>query len=141
MALSIEERQSFLAEPHIGALSIEAGSDRAPLVVPIWYQYQPGGDLWFLTGTGSRKMKLLTAAGRCSLMAERLEPSIRYVAISGPVVATAPGTGDELAEMAARYLPADKVAGYVEFASGDHGAQSRVTVRPEQWLSADLGSV
>ena len=49
MALSVEEREEFLAEPHIGALSVVEKSDRAPLTVPIWYQYSPGGELWVLT--------------------------------------------------------------------------------------------
>jgi nitroimidazol reductase NimA-like FMN-containing flavoprotein (pyridoxamine 5'-phosphate oxidase superfamily) len=46
MALSREEREQFLAEPHIGALSVVERPDRAPLTVPIWYQYNPGGELW-----------------------------------------------------------------------------------------------
>ena len=55
MALSKDERESFLAEPHVAALSVSAGEGRGPLTVPIWYQYTPGGDLWFTTGAGSRK--------------------------------------------------------------------------------------
>jgi len=39
MALSKEEREQFLAEPHIAALSVSAGDKRGPLTVPIWYQY------------------------------------------------------------------------------------------------------
>ena len=141
MALSRNEREAFLAEPHIAALSIEAGPDRAPLVVPIWYQYEPGGRPWFLTGTTSRKLELIRAAGRCTLMVETLEPSIRYVAVSGQVEGYSDGTREQLTEMAARYLPEDKVAGYVEFASADHGDQTKVVLSPEQWISSDLGSV
>ncbi len=44
MALTREEREQFLAEPHIAALAVDAGAGRAPLTVPIWYQYEPGGD-------------------------------------------------------------------------------------------------
>lgn len=141
MALSIDERQAFLAEPHIGALAIEAGPDRAPLVVPIWYQYAPGGSLWILTPTDSRKMGLLSAAGRCSLMVERLTPTVRYVAVSGPVAAVRAGSHDDLVEIASRYLPAEAVPGYIEMAEASHGAQSRVEITPQQWLSSDLGSV
>ncbi len=43
--------------------------------------------------------------------------------------------------MASRCLPADKVAGYVEFALSDHGGQTRVTMAPQHWTSSDLGSV
>lgn len=42
MALSKDEREQFLSEPHIAALSVFAGDSRGPLTVPIWYQYSPG---------------------------------------------------------------------------------------------------
>ncbi|MFG3101753.1 pyridoxamine 5'-phosphate oxidase family protein [Streptomyces sp. NPDC048182] len=141
MALSREEREKFLAEPHIAAIAITAEDGRAPLTVPIWYQYEPGGDAWILTGLDSRKNQLIQRAGRFSLMVERVEPSIRYVSVEGPVVETAPGTVELLREMSARYLPADKVDGYVEMASKSHGEQVVIRMRPERWVSSDLGSV
>ncbi|MDY6996316.1 MAG: pyridoxamine 5'-phosphate oxidase family protein, partial [Actinomycetota bacterium] len=39
MTLPQHEREQFLAEPHIAALSVNAGAGRGPLTVPIWYQY------------------------------------------------------------------------------------------------------
>ena len=63
MALTREEREQFLAEPHIAALSVEAEPGRAPLTVPIWYQYAPGGDIWIMTGLDTRKNRLIQAAG------------------------------------------------------------------------------
>lgn len=53
----------------------------APLTVPIWYQYVPGGEVWVLTLAGSRKARHIEAAGRFSLMVDRLEPTIRYVSV------------------------------------------------------------
>jgi len=47
--LSVRDRELFLAEPHIAALSVSAGPGRGPLTVPIWYQYEPGGEAWVLT--------------------------------------------------------------------------------------------
>ncbi|MDQ0387168.1 nitroimidazol reductase NimA-like FMN-containing flavoprotein (pyridoxamine 5'-phosphate oxidase superfamily) [Streptomyces sp. DSM 42143] len=141
MALTREEREQFLAEPHIAALAVDAGADRAPLTVPIWYQYAPGGDVWIMTGLDSRKNQLIKAAGRFTLMVDRLEPTIRYVSVEGPVVETVAATEEDLREMAARYLPADKVDGYVAFASAEHGDQVVVRMRPERWVSSDLGTV
>lgn len=141
MSLSTHEREQFLAEPHIAALSVSAGPDRGPLTVPIWYDYEPGGELWLLTAVESRKAKLIEAAGRFTMMVERLEPSIRYVAVEGPVTRTEPGTHEMLWEMSARYLPADKLEGYVKMAEAEHGEQLAVYLRPERWISADLGSV
>ena len=43
MALSREEREKFLSEPHIGALSGADRPDRAPLPRPLVDQYRPGG--------------------------------------------------------------------------------------------------
>ncbi|MFV0135263.1 pyridoxamine 5'-phosphate oxidase family protein [Streptomyces sp. HMX87] len=141
MALTREERAQFLAEPHIAALAVDAGEGRAPLTLPIWYQYEPGGDVWIMTGYDSRKYELIKAAGRFSLMVDRLEPTIRYVSVEGPVIDTAPATVDQLRELTARYLPAEKVDGYVEFASENHGEQAIVRMRPERWVSSDLGTV
>ena len=61
--LSARDRELFLAEPHIAALSVSAGPARGPLTVPIWYQYTPGGEAWVLTEAGSRKVRLIEAAG------------------------------------------------------------------------------
>jgi hypothetical protein len=141
VALSREEREQFLAEPHIAALAVDAGAGRAPLTVPIWYQYEPGGDIWIMTGRDSRKNELISAAGRFSLMVDRVEPTIRYVSVEGPVVDTAPATLEQLREISARYLPAEKVDGYVDFASKNHGEQLVLRMRPERWVSSDLGQV
>jgi len=138
MALSKHERELFLAEPHVAALSVDAGPERAPLTVPIWYQYSPGGEVWFHTSADSRKAGLIDAAGRVSLMVDEAGARVRYVSVEGPVTRTAPGTDDAVREMVARYLPADRVDLYLEFARAEHGEQIVYFVRPERWLSADL---
>ncbi|WP_026316423.1 pyridoxamine 5'-phosphate oxidase family protein [Actinokineospora enzanensis] len=140
MALTVAERELFLAEPHIGSLAVSAEDGRAPLLVPIWYQYEPGGELWVLTGVHSRKARLIAAAGRFSLLAERVLPTVRYVSVEGPVTRTEPGTPEMLREMAGRYIPADRLAAYIAFAEANHGEQLAIHLRPEHWLSADLGS-
>ncbi|MFI8948217.1 pyridoxamine 5'-phosphate oxidase family protein [Streptomyces sp. NPDC053750] len=141
MALTRDEREKFLAEPHVAALAVDAEAGRAPLSVPIWYQYEPGGDVWIMTGLDSRKNQLIQAAGRFSLMIDRLEPTIRYVSVEGPVVETVAATEEQLRELSSRYLPADKVDGYVAFATANHGEQVVVRMRPERWVSSDLGTV
>ncbi|GAA3858744.1 pyridoxamine 5'-phosphate oxidase family protein [Streptomyces sedi] len=142
MALTPEERESFLAEPHIAAFSVASGTpERAPLTVPIWYQYTPGGELWVLTGKDSRKHRLAVEAGRFAMMVERLEPTVRYVSVEGPITAITDGGEAELREMAARYLPADKVEGYVRYAYAEQGAHVVIRIRPERWVSSDLGTV
>ncbi|MFF2134910.1 pyridoxamine 5'-phosphate oxidase family protein [Streptomyces sp. NPDC058193] len=140
MALTREEREQFLAEPHVAALAVDALEEgRAPLTVPIWYGYEPGGDLWIMTGRDSRKGNSIAASGRFSMMVDRVTPTVRYVSVEGPVVSTAPATRDLLVEISSRYLPAEKVEGYVDFAWREHGEQVVIHMRPQRWLSADLG--
>ncbi len=139
MALSLEEREQFLAEPHIGALSVAEGPDRAPLTVPIWYQYRPGGELWVLTAPDARKTLAINAAGRFSMMVQRNEPTIRYVSVDGPVTRTAPASDERSREMAARYIPPDRVDEYLEFERTQLGEHIAIYMRPQHWLSSDLG--
>jgi Pyridoxamine 5'-phosphate oxidase len=139
MALSTVEREQFLAEPHIGALSVLERPDRAPLTIPIWYQYTPGGDLWVLTTPEARKTQAIHAATRFSLMVQRTRPTARYVSVEGPVVRTATGSEALSREMAARYLPPAKVDDYLEYERTHLGEHIAIYMRPEHWLSSDLG--
>lgn len=138
MPLTSEERQKFLAQPHIAALAVLAGPGRGPLNVPIWYQYEPGGLAWVLTPAESTKMRWIREAGRFSLMVQRTEPTVRYVSVEGPVARISPMTDEMHREMTARYLPADKVDAYLRAAEA-FGEQVAVYLRPQRWLSADVG--
>jgi Pyridoxamine 5'-phosphate oxidase len=139
MRLSIRDRELFLAEPHIAALSVSEGPGRGPLTVPIWYQYEPGGEAWVLTEAKSRKARLIEAAGRFTLMVDRILPTTRYVSVEGPVTRTVPGTDELLWEITTRYLPPEEVPAYIELAKADFGEQVAIYLRPQRWLSADLG--
>jgi hypothetical protein len=141
MALSKDEREEFLAQPHIAALSVYAGDTRGPLTVPIWYQYTPGGEPWVLTGAGSRKARLIEAAGYFSLMAERVDPTVRYAAVDGPVSRIEPGTDDQLVELTRRYMPPERVDAYLEYARNELGESVAIYLQPQHWLSADLGEL
>jgi hypothetical protein len=140
MALSKDDREQFFAEAHVAALSVAAGAGRGPLTVPIWYQYTPGGEPWLLTGAGSRKHRLIEAAGHFSLMIDRVEPTVRYVAVDGPVSRIEPSTDAQLVEMTKRYLPPEAVEPYLEMARREHGENVTVYLTPQHWLSADMGS-
>ena len=138
-SLSVHDRELFLAEPHIAALSVSAGPDRGPLTLPIWYQYEPGGEAWVLTEAASWKARLIDAAGRFTLMVDRVTPTVRYVSVEGPVTRTVPETDELLREITERYLPPEKVPAYLEFAHTELGEQVAIYLRPERWLTADLG--
>src|SRR5262245_31279727 len=75
MALTMTrlEREAFLAGVHVGIISI-AEEGRGPLTVPIWYAYEPGGELRVITGRSSRKGRLLAHAGRFSICVQTETP-------------------------------------------------------------------
>jgi hypothetical protein len=137
--LSERDRELFLAEPHIAALSVSAGPGRGPVTVPMWYQYEPGGEAWILTEAASLKARLIGAAGRFTLMVERTAPTIRYVSVEGPVTRTIPETDELVREITERYLPPEKVPGYLAMAKAEFGPQIVIYLRPERWLTSDLG--
>ena len=82
--MSQKEKEAYLAGLHVGVLAInEPGL--GPLTVPIWYDYTPGGRLWMITGTESRKGRLLKMGERVSLAAQSEAPPYKYVSIEGPI--------------------------------------------------------
>src|SRR6202046_713418 len=129
--LSVRDRELFLAEPHIAALSVSAGPDRGPVTMPIWYEYEPGGEAWVLTEAASRKDRLIEEAGRFTLMVDRVSPTVRYVSVEGPVTRTGPETDE---------LPREKAEAYIAFARANFGPQIAIYLRPQRWLWSDLGS-
>ncbi len=139
MGLSERERTDFLAEPHIAGLAVDAGPGRGPLSVPVWYAYEPGGELWFLTGAESRKAALIAKAGRLTLLVQRTSPTYRYVSAEGPVTGSGPTTLEQLTRIASRYLAPEALPGYVE--GSDLHALVTFRLRPQRWLSADLGAL
>ena len=92
-----------------------------------------------LTPAASGKVRLIKAAGRFTLMVERVLPTVRYVSVEGPVTRTAPGTDALLREIAARYLPPEHARAYIEWAKAELGEHVAIYLRPERWLTADLG--
>ena len=128
------EKETFLAGVHVGVLSI-AREGRGPLTAPIWYGYAPGGDIRVMIGRNSRKAGLLALGIRVSLCAQRESTPYAYVTAEGPVVKIEEGTGEDILELATRYLGADEGRAYAD--SMPNGSSLTVTVRPETWLAVD----
>lgn len=82
---------------------------------------------------------MIEAVGHFSLMVDRVEPTVRYVSVDGPVSRIEPGTDEQLIEVTKRYLPPEAVEPYLEMARREHGETVAIWMRPQHWLSADLG--
>jgi nitroimidazol reductase NimA-like FMN-containing flavoprotein (pyridoxamine 5'-phosphate oxidase superfamily) len=142
--LNEQEREAFLAEPRVAVLSVASDDDRPPLTVPVWYGYEPGGNLTFFTGTQgwkARKTRLIEKAGVLSLSVQHAEFPYRYVTVEGTVVrADRPPTAEQALAVVRRYLPEEHAQGFVQAELGRPDSEFVLfTVRPDRWLTADFG--
>ncbi len=132
-----EEREEYLSRPHVGVIAIEQ-EGHGPLAVPVWYSYEPGGNVEVLMGSDSIKAKLITAAGRYTMTVQREELPYKYVMAEGPVVETRPAdTEADTRPMARRYLGDELGDQYV--GEGADSSSIVVVMRPERWYSTDYG--
>lgn len=141
--LTEQERQEFLAAPHVAVLSVASDTDRPPLTVPLWYHYQPGCPITLFTGTQgrtARKIRLIQKAGVLSLAVQREEFPYKYVTVEGTVVQTdQPPSAAQMLAIARRYLPEEAAQGFVTSELARPGsALVLFTIRPDRWLTADF---
>ncbi len=139
LAMTVDEREAFLADVHVGIIAIER-ADGPPLAVPIWYDYRPGCDLWVLTTAESRKGRLLQEAQRFSLaVQDETPPFYRYVSVEGPVVSvTAADVEADSRPMAHRYFGPDMGDTYVD---STEDQALKFTMRPQRWWTVDYSKL
>ena len=140
LIMTKQERETFLADVHVGIISISEDG-RGPLTVPIWYAYDVGGDLRIMTGRESRKGRLLARAGRFSLCVQTETPPYEYVSVEGAIISTE--TADierDLRPLARRYLGEKMGDRYVDRYMEETPTDSDnvlIRMRPERWLTTD----
>lgn len=133
--MSEQERQAFLADLHVGVLSIPRG-EGAPLSAPIWYDYEPGGDIWVLLSPQSLKAKLLSEGCAVTMVAQQEAMPYAYVSVEGVVSEIRSGDAQtDTLPIAVRYLGEEMGKGYAQANSGSE--QLRVSITPKRWLTVD----
>ncbi len=136
--MTTEERESFLADLHVGVLSLNEPG-RGPLTAPVWYAYEPGGDVVFVTSRESRKGRLLEVGTRLSLCAQQEELPYKYVSVEGEVTSIEPADTEATTRpIAHRYLGQEAGDEYMKSAAATEESIT-VRVRPERWLTVDYG--
>jgi PPOX class probable F420-dependent enzyme len=139
LTMTKTEREAFLAGVHIGVVAIAAG-DRAPLAGPVWYAYEPGGEVRFTIDRNSVKARRLERAGRASLCAQtETPPTYQYVTVEGPATVEPGFDPDERRAVARRYLGDELGDAYIEDTQAESARIVTVRLRPERWLSVDYG--
>jgi nitroimidazol reductase NimA-like FMN-containing flavoprotein (pyridoxamine 5'-phosphate oxidase superfamily) len=138
-----QEREDFLAEIRVAVVSVAATDGRPPLVAPVWYAYEPGGNLTFFTGTHghkARKIGLIERAGVLTMSIQHGEMPYKYVTVEGTVVqADRPPSVEQMLAVARRYLPEEHAQGFVEAELGHEQSELVLyTIRPDRWQTSDF---
>jgi nitroimidazol reductase NimA-like FMN-containing flavoprotein (pyridoxamine 5'-phosphate oxidase superfamily) len=136
--MSGDEREAFLADVHVGIMSVNQAS-LGPLSVPVWYSYAPGGAVSVITGAQSRKAQLIAQSGRFSLCAQTEAAPYKYVSVEGPVTSTeSPVDPDERRAIAHRYLGPEFGDMYLEATAAEAEHSCIIRMTPEFWLTSDF---
>jgi PPOX class probable F420-dependent enzyme len=135
--MTTDEREQFVADVHIGVLAV-AHNTGAPLAVPVWYRYQPGGVVEISTSASSVKVAALRAARQAALCVQREEPPYAYVTVAGPV--TFGDLSDDVRlDLAIRYLGEEMGRRYVK--SSPDIDNVLVTLTPQRWHTTDYAKL
>ena len=131
-----DEREAFLAGQHIGVLAV-AGGGGAPVVTPIWYSYEPGGEVVLTTDRGSPKAGALRDAGAASFCVQTETAPYQYVVVEGPVT-IADGVYPSWRRALSRRYLGDELGDLYTDSTMEHEATA-ITVRltPERWRTVD----
>ena len=131
------ECQQFLAALHVGVLAVER-RDRSPLTVPMWYGYEPGGEVVMWTHTDRVKYKLIRDAGRFAINVQDEQPPYKYVTAEGDVTSIEEAGDAEAFKIASRYLGEDEGRAFTD----EHLNSTAVIIRmrPHRWISADYSA-
>jgi nitroimidazol reductase NimA-like FMN-containing flavoprotein (pyridoxamine 5'-phosphate oxidase superfamily) len=134
-----EEREAFLADVHVAIISI-AREGAAPLAVPVWYSYTPGGMVTVATNRSSEKGQALLSAGRYSLCAQDEAPPYRYVSVEGKIT-TVDSTGSDRGEvraMAHRYLGIEFGDAFMTATADNADDEAAFRMVPTRWMTFDM---
>jgi nitroimidazol reductase NimA-like FMN-containing flavoprotein (pyridoxamine 5'-phosphate oxidase superfamily) len=113
LTMTPRERETFLAGLHVGVIGI-ADEGRGPLTVPVWYAYEPGGEVRVITSRTSRKGRLLEKGARFSLCAQTETLPYKYVSVEGAIVGVDRADVErDLRPIARRYLGIDGGDAYI----------------------------
>lgn len=142
LAMTVEERQDFLAQVHVAVVAVADEDGRAPLAIPLWYDYRPGGEVALITEREGRKTALIRRAGRISLCVQGTVLPYQYVSAEGPVTAIEDTvTVEQRWALASRYLGPEGADAYIESTPGSTERMVRILMRPEHWLTRDYTKV
>ena len=140
LTMSRAERETFLAATHVAIVSI-AEPERGPLTVPVWYRYEPGDAVRFVTGARSRKANLIRQSGRIGFCVQTESAPYKYVSVEGPATFGEPDYERDVRQVALRYLGKEMGEMYLAMMAAEPEPNVLVIMRPERWYSVDYSKL
>lgn len=137
--MTASEREAFLADRHVGVLCVSRTDGGPPLAAPVWYGYEPGGEIVIVSGRDHEKTRLARENGQASLCAQTEAMPYQFVTVSGPAVVDDGADRELRREMAARYLGAELADAYIEATEGEDSVTVRI--RPQRWRTTDYSKM
>jgi nitroimidazol reductase NimA-like FMN-containing flavoprotein (pyridoxamine 5'-phosphate oxidase superfamily) len=137
LTMNKSQREAFLADLHVGVITV-ARDGEPPLAAPVWYSYEPGGDVVFDFESASEKIRLIELSGQASLCVQNEVMPYKYVTVEGPTVV---GEVDDAVErsLAHRYLGEEIGDVYLESIAGSISRVVRLT--PTRWRTTDYSAM
>jgi PPOX class probable F420-dependent enzyme len=141
LTMTKQEREEFLAGTHVGVLAVDGDGDgAAPVVMPIWYSYEPGGDVVVTTDATASKTVALRRAGQASLCVQTEAAPYQYVVVQGPVAISDGVDSAWRSGVAHRYLGEFGDA-YIESTMDSEKTAVTVRLTPEKWQTTDYSKL
>ena len=137
--MSRAEREEFLAGVHVGIISVDEPGE-GPLSVPVWYLYEPAGEIVLVTRPQARKAPLLRVGALVSFLVQSEEMPPKYVSVQGTVTSAEPAdVARDLKPVVRKYLGADVGDAYVDGTRPNGTDEIVIRIRPRRWFSRDFG--
>lgn len=136
LAMTVAEREDFLAGVHIGVLGVERPGG-PPLLTPVWYRVTDGV-VELNTARRSLKADLLAAAGRATMTVQREQLPYAYVSVEGPIQLVETSY-EARVDIAVRYLGEAMGNAYVGTTLEVDDIMVRLTV--ERWRTCDYAKL
>ena len=139
--MSKQAREEFLADVHVGVLSVAGENGQPPTSLPTFYAYTPGGEITMFTGTGRlvpKRIERIRQEGRITLLVQREQMPFAYVTVEAELVEIGKPTAEQMLTIARRYFPAEIAQGFVQGELGDpENTVVLLTFKPTRWFSTD----
>ncbi len=140
-----QERDRFLAEPHVAFLDDPDGAHPTH-AVPLFYDYAPGSPLSLFTWNRHRPARnaiVIEPERYICITVRREESPTSYVAVRGTIVRRSQQpSAEEVFAIARRYSGEDEARGFTEMVLASNETDLIVfTVQPERWVTGDAGGI